>query len=231
LQSIGLLVGVFSHGHIVSVAKKFWPAVILLLTLAPPAYSQTFGLKIGYPVSSVFQGMAADPRIVYSSHSRPVKVGLTAEIAIQAGLLLEIDALYSRLSYAATDATNDPAIRFATTVNSWDVPVLVKKEFTKFRIKPFIDGGVDFRAANVDTAVNGSDTNANGGKIRTLEFVHQISPGLAAGAGIDIKFGRFHLIPEYRYARFERPNLRAPVGTFQSNLKQPAILLGIQVGK
>jgi len=231
LQSIGLLVGVFSHGHIVSVAKKFWPAFFLLLTLAPPGYSQTFGLKFGYPGSSVFQGMAADPRIVYSFHSKPLKVGLTGEIPIPAGLLLEIDALYSRLRYAATDASIDPAIRSATTVNSWDIPLLVKKEFTRFSIKPFIDGGVDIRAVNVDTSVNGSDTNADGGKIRTLEFVHQISPGVAAGAGIDIKFGRFHLVPEYRYARFERPNLRAPVGTFQSNLKQPAILLGLQVGK
>lgn len=214
-----------------SVAKKFWPAFFLLLALALPGYSQTYGLKFGYPTSSVFQGTGADPLIAYSFHAQPLKGGLTAEIAIPAGLLLEIDLLYSRLSYAATDASTDPAVHVATTANSWDIPLLVKKEFTRFRIKPFVDGGLDFRAVNVDTAVNGSDTNANGGKIRTLEFVHQVSPGVAAGAGIDIKFGRFHLLPEFRYARFERPNFRAPFGTFQSNLKQPAILLGLQVGK
>jgi hypothetical protein len=209
--------------------KKFWPSFFLLFAFSLPGYAQTFGLKFGYPSSNVFQLNGSDPLVTYGFSRRPVKIGLTGEIPIPAGFLLEIDALYSRLNYSAT--TTDFLIRSVTTVNAWDFPIVVKRPFTKSPVRPFVDAGIIFRTVNTDTDINGSSTNANGGKIKTLELVHQISPGLAAGIGIDLRIRRLHFVPEYRYARFNRPNFRSPTGIFQSNLNQPAILLGVQVGK
>jgi hypothetical protein len=203
--------------------------VFLLFAFSLPGYSQTFGLKLGYPSANVFQLNGSDPLVTYGFSRRPVRIGLTGEIPLPAGFLLEIDALYSRLNYSAT--SSDFLIRSATTINSWDFPFLAKRPFTKYPVRPFVDAGIIFRTVNTDTDINGSSTTPDGGKIRTLEFVHQISPGLAAGFGIDFRIRRLHFVPEYRYAHFNRPNFRSPTGIFQSNLNQPVILLGVQVGK
>ena len=209
--------------------KKLWLSFFLLFALPLPGYTQTFGLKFGYPNADVFQLNGTNPLIAYSFSTRPVKIGLTGEIPMPAGLLLEIDALYTRLRYSAT--STDLSIRSVTTANSWDFPFLVKREFTNSPVRPFVNAGIIFRTVNTDTDINGSSTNANGGKIPTLELVHQLSPGLAAGVGINFRIRRLHLVPEYRYARFNRPNFRSPTGIFQSSLNQPVILLGVQVGK
>jgi hypothetical protein len=201
----------------------------LLYAFSLPGYAQTFGLKFGYPTANVFQLNGSDPLVTYGFSRRPVKIGLTGEIPIPAEFLLEIDALYSRLNYSAT--TIDFLIRSATTINAWDFPIVVKRPFTKFTVRPFVDAGIIFRAVNTDTDINGSSTTPDGGKIPTLELVHQLSAGLAAGVGIDFRIRRLHFLPEYRYAHFNRPNFRSPTGIFQSNLNQPAFLLGVQVGK
>lgn len=209
--------------------KKLWPSFFLLFAFSLRSYAQTFGLKFGYPSSNVFQLNGSDPLVTYGFSRRPIKIGVTGEIPIPEGFVLEIDALYSRLNYSAT--SSDFLIRSATTINLWDFSFLAKRAFTKSPVRPFVDAGIVFRTVNTDTDINGSDTTANGGKIPTLEFVHQLSPGLAAGVGIDFRIHRLHFVPEYRYARFNRPNFRSPTGIFQSNLNQPAILLGVQVGK
>jgi hypothetical protein len=209
--------------------KKFWPSVFLLFVFSLSGYGQTFGLKFGYPSANVFQLNGSDPLVTYGFSRRPVKIGLTGEIPIPAGFVLEIDALYSRLNYSAT--SSDSLIRTATAVNLWDFPFLVKREFTNSPVRPFVNAGIVFRTANTNTEINGSSTNADGGKIRTIEFVHQLSPGLAAGVGIDFRIRRLHFVPEYRYAHFNRPNFRSPTGIFQSNLNAPLILFGVQVGK
>jgi hypothetical protein len=65
-------------------------------------------------------------------------------------------------------------------------------------------------------------------KMKAPEFVHQTTPGYAAGFGIDIKIGKLRLSPEFRYTRLQRDNFRSPDGSFHSNLVQPVFLLGIE---
>src|SRR5262249_42007956 len=151
----------------------------LLFAFSLRGYAQTFGLKFGYPSSDVFQLTGSDPLVSYGFSRRPVKIGLTGEIPIPKGFVLEIDVLYSRVNYSAT--SSDFLIRSATTVNSWDFAFLGKRAFTTSPVRPFVDAGITFRAVNTDTDINGSSTTANGQKIPTIEFVHQLSPGLAAG--------------------------------------------------
>jgi hypothetical protein len=138
-----------------------------------------------------------------------------------------MDALYSRLSYASSTLEQSGLTTTATSVNSWDLTVLLQREFSSGIIRPFIDGGAAFQVANADANMT---TPAFPSPFRPPEFLHQAVAGVAGGMGIDFKAGRFHFEPEFRYMRLAGRNFQAPVGTFYSNLKQPMALLGLQTG-
>jgi opacity protein-like surface antigen len=208
--------------------------VILGLATACPSFGQTFGLKLAYPTRDAFQISGSNVNPSYSFHQVPAKFGLTGELGLPAGLLLEIDGLYSHMTYTTTVAGVDATARTSTSVNAWDFPVLIKKEVSHFRIKPFVNGGAAFRAVNADTELQtivlpNNITSEN--RVPTLEFIHQATIGFAAGVGLDFKIGKYHVVPEFRYMRFQSANFRSPDGRFQSNLTQPMIMLGLQRGR
>jgi hypothetical protein len=182
------------------------------------SFAQTFGLKFAYPTSDALQLTTPSP-VTYSIHSRPPKFGITGELNLPAGLLLELDALYSRWSYRSDFLPGSQ-----TTINAWDIPLLVKKPISQKSIRPYINAGFALRAVNEDTFIGPV-------KVKTPEFIHQTSPGYAAGFGMDFKIGKFHLMPEFRYTHFQRDNFRSLDGSFHSNLNQPMFLLGIQRGR
>jgi opacity protein-like surface antigen len=206
-------------------------AALLSLACAGPALAQqSFGLKFAYPNADAFQTTGPT---TFTFHSRPPKFGVTGELNLPANLLLEIDALYSRLSYSSTIPGVDAITSTTTTVNCWNFPILVKKQFLPGRIKPFIDAGPAFQAVNADAEVT---TKLLAGTVmvnntQPPEFIHQATIGYAVGAGLDLKFGRFHVVPEYRYMRFQNENFRSLDGSFSSNLRQPVFMLGIQRGR
>ena len=187
--------------------------------MSSPAFSQTFGLKFAYPTSDALQVTAPDPNVTYSIHSLAPKFGFTGELNLPAGLLLELDALYSHWSYSSSSLPGS-----TTTINSWDVPVLVKKSFLERAIRPYINAGAVLRAVNEDTYIGPI-------KVKTPEFIHQTTVGYAAGVGLDFKFGKFHVMPEFRYTHFQRDNFRSSTGGFHSNVNQPMFLLGLQRGR
>jgi opacity protein-like surface antigen len=209
-------------------------AALLSLACAGPSFAQqSFGLKFAYPTTDAFQVTGPNTFRSFTFHSRPPKFGVTGELNLPANLLLEIDALYSRLSYSSTQTAIDAITSTTTTVNCWNFPILVKKEFLPGRIKPFIVAGPAFQAVNADAEVT---TKLVAGTVmvnntQPPEFIHQATIGYAVGAGLDLKFGRFHILPEYRYMRFQNENFRSLDGSFQSNLKQPVFMVGIQRGR
>jgi opacity protein-like surface antigen len=194
------------------------------------AFAQSFGLKLAYPDADVFQTAGSNTIRTYTFHARPPKFGFTGELALPAGLLLEIDGLYSRLSYSSTFRGVDAITSSETTINCWDFPVLVKKEFLRSRIRPFVNGGAAFRAVNADAEVTTTifPNTVLASRTRPPEFIHQATIGYAAGAGLDFKFGRYHVVPEFRYMQFQNENFRSLDGSFHSNLRQPMFMLGVQ---
>ena len=200
-------------------ASRFARLAALILLTSSPSFAQTFGLKFAYPTSGALQVTAPSPNVTYSIHSLAPKFGFTGELNLPAGLLLEFDALYSHLSYRSSSLPGS-----TTTINSWDLPLLVKKPFTEKAIRPFVNAGAAFRAVNEDTYIGQI-------KVKTPEFIHQTTAGYAAGFGLDFKFGKFHLMPEFRYSHFQRDNFRSSDGSFHSNLNQPMFLLGLQRGR
>ena len=206
---------------------------VLFLMMSASGLAQTIGIKIGYPLSNAFPTNGSDPQVNYTTNGRRLKVGLTVGLNLPAGLLLEIDGIYTRLNYDSSSPGMDVLTQSTTAVNCWDLPILVKKRFTQSPIKPYIDAGLAFRAVNADTDM---ETTVLPGPatqtiIRPLELTHQATAGLALGAGIEFKIGKLHLLPELRYMRFQRENFRSATNAFYSNLKQPEFLLGFQTGK
>ncbi|HLH29797.1 MAG TPA: hypothetical protein VKY31_01250 [Terriglobia bacterium] len=188
-------------------------ALLLFFTTAHSAFAQTFGFKFGYPTQQALQVNNSNALIPYSEHSQAPKFGLTGELGMPFGTTIEIDALYSRWSYSSSFAGS-------TNINAWEFPVLLKKTLFKGPVRPFVNGGGAFRAINAGIA----------GK-RPIEFIHAASAGYAFGGGLDFKFGRIHLMPEFRYSKFITENFRSPAGTLQTNLHEPMFLLGIERGR
>lgn len=206
----------------------------LLLLMAASSFAQTtFGLKFAYPTMNALQVSAPDPNVTYSIHSRVPKFGFTGELGLPAGLLLEIDGLYSHMSYVSTNLGIDAGTRSTTDINCWDFFLLVKKVFFHAPVRPYVNGGAAVRAVNQDTDVVTAafPSTVLEAQIKPPEFVHQATAGFAAGAGFDLKIGKLHLMPEFRYLRFQRENFLSPSGNFHSNLTQPMFVLGIERGK
>lgn len=211
-------------------------AALVVLLLLVPAWSfaqTTFGFKFAYPTMNALQVNAADPNITYSIHSRVPKFGFTGELGLPAGLLLEIDGLYSHMSYVSTTMGADAVTRSTTDINCWDFPLLVKKAFLHGAVRPFVNGGAAFRAVNQDTdaVTTVLPSTVSEARIKAPEFVHQATAGFATGAGFDFKFGLLHVMPEFRFMRFQQENFLSPSGNFHSNLTQPMFVLGIERGK
>lgn len=202
----------------------------LLLLLSSPGFAQTFGLKFAYPTSDALQVTASTPHVTYSIHSRAPKFGVTGELGLPAGLLLELDGLYSHLSYHSTAMGIDTLTSSTTTINAWDFAVLAKKPFFQKAVRPYVNAGAAFKAVNEDTNVvlTVFPSLVTQSTVRAPEYIHQATAGYAAGFGIDFRIGKFQVTPEFRYTRLQRDNFRSPDGSFHSNLNQPMFLLGLQ---
>ena len=199
----------------------------------PSAFGQSYGLKFAYPSTDALQFSATSPNLSYSIHSRVPEFGITGELGLPGGFNLEIDALYSRMSYSSRSMGVDVLTRSSTTINNWDFPVLLKKPLSRKLIRPFVNAGAAFRAVNEDTNANTIvfPSNVTQTRMRAIEYIHQGTAGTAAGAGIDFRIGKVHVVPEFRYTRFQRENFRAPIGNFHSNLSQSLFLLGLEKGR
>jgi hypothetical protein len=206
------------------------PFFLLCLLASTSAFGQSYGLKFAYPTTGALELSAPDPNITYSIHSLAPKFGITGELNLPAGFKFEIDALYSHWSYVSTTTGVDNSVSSTTTINAWDFPVLVKRGFFAGPVKPFLDGGAAFRAVNEDTNITTTvfPNLVTQTRMRAPEFVHQATAGFAFGAGLDFRFGKYHVLPEFRYMGLQRDNFRSPSGDFHSNLTQPMFVLGLQ---
>lgn len=204
--------------------------LVYYLLASNAAFGQSYGLKFGFPTMEALRLSAPDPNITYSIHSKSPKFGITGELNLPADFKFEIDALYSHWSYVSTATGVDNSVSSTTTINAWDFPVLVKRGFFAGPVKPFLDGGAAFRAVNEDTNITTTvfPNVVSRTQMKAPEFVHQATVGFAFGIGLDFHFGKYHIVPEFRYMGFQRDNFRSPSGNFHSNLTQPMFLLGLQ---
>ena len=179
----------------------------------------TFGFKVGVPVTdmfasrntSLFNGNLADSNY-YSSVPR-YTFGLSGEFKMPKHLRLEVDGLYKRAGYAASN-TGDifgGSGDYNTKMNVWEIPALLKTNITLGHVRPFIDFGASLRHVS-----SFQTTGYMPGAIyptiynNSPDLHNRNSYGGVAGIGITFKFGVFELSPEARYTRWANQSFAAP---------------------
>jgi hypothetical protein len=202
--------------------------IVLAIAAFAPALacgqSFSFGLKAGVPITEYFQtghyAYAVGPSEYtygdYSQATRRYTFGVSAEWHPWQSLGFEVDALYKRMGYVSFEYSfNDgPIYIYALDVkgNSWEFPVLAKYRFRR-GLHPYVASGGAFRYIG---PVRGRGSNVfdghllPGGAITVTpidtrnppELDTRFFPGIVGAGGIELRVGRFRLLPEVRYTRW-----------------------------
>jgi hypothetical protein len=199
-----------------------------LLTNIAVAQQLEIGIKGGVPLLDAFETNASQ-FFHYTFNTKRYTVGPTATISLLLNLKFEADALYRRLDYDSTVMGVDTFSRSATPANSWEFPLLLKKQFTIGAVSPFGDAGyalrhVTGRSHIVDIVF---PTHIFDSTIPPPELVHTWTNGLVAGGGVTFRSGHLGISPEIRYTRWLDPNFRFSAASFHTNQNQADFLLGL----
>ncbi len=177
------------------------------------------GLKVGAPLTDALTAVqqpsvidagtsVQQPGSGYSADTHRYVIGPYLDIHLPASFALEVDALYR--SYSFTQTT--PYVSAATSVSSWDFPVVLKYKMLHGPVRPYIEGGLAFNHLSV------SDVP---------ELLHRSSGGITLGAGLEIHALRLRISPEIRYEGFLLHNFSSAGDLLQSNRNQVLFMVGI----
>jgi hypothetical protein len=180
---------------------------ILLFTLLPLTASAqrfTLGLEGGIPAQTPLG----------KTDQTPFAIGPSVNVQVFGGLSFETGLLYDRIGRRSDNSTfffpeNTVTLGFSSSKGSaLEVPLLAKFRFLHARNvwRPFLTAGPTVRRTSITTdqfssTFSGSPlgTAANGlAPFHRATSQWNVDP--AAGAGVDIRTGRFHLEPEVRYS-------------------------------
>lgn len=192
---------------------------IFLLT-ACAGFSQPFGagLKAGVPLTD-FVNAAGNGNLSYLAHTNRYVVGPFAEVRFPFGLGVEIDALYRRIEYTATQGSNITSV----TSGAWEFPLLLKYRFHGKIARPFLDAGVawDSLQGLQESILAGTPIGA------PASVRHNTVNGVVFGGGLDVHFLVIHIQPEIRYTRWGDKHFLDVTQLLKSNQNQAEFLVGI----
>ena len=153
-------------------------------------------MKVGAPLSNAFDGA---PGALFSE-DKLYTVGVMLDVHLPAGLGIELDLLYRRLS---TDRVGGGA---------WQFPLLGKYRLGAGRVKPYAAAGLAFR-------------HLSGLADLRQELRKRSNTGLVLGTGLEIRAPIVRVSPEIRYTRWGSENFGdSPLRT-QRN--QAEFLIGV----
>ena len=226
--------------HIRGVFRRICTFAFLFSALTTAASGQhlAVGVKGGVPLLDAFEQNTPPPMLTlnptlffhYTFDTKRYTVGPAVDVSLPLKLRFEADALYTRLDYDSTVMGIDTLTRSATRANSWQFPLLLKKEIPVERVQPFGDIGYALRHVSGTSHIVNIvlpppfiiDQTAD-----SPELVHTWVSGFVVGGGLAFQAGPLKFSPEVRYTRWADPNFRSTNGAFQSNLNQADFLLGI----
>jgi len=156
------------------------------------------------------------------------------EFGLPFGLAIEVDGLYHRQGYEATEQVVRGSGVLSERGNSWEFPVLLKYKLPVQKIKPFAEVGMAPRVISGNIAESGSTLIGGPGVDNPFSDTRKMnidaSYGVVAGGGVQFNFGRLRLSPEVRYTHW----MSTPVSGFSldghsygSTQNQADVLVGI----
>jgi hypothetical protein len=231
--------------HIRGVFRRICTFAFLFgaLTTAASGQHLAVGVKGGVPLVDAFEqntppSLTLNPTFFfhYTFDTKRYTVGPAVDVSLPLKLRFEADALYTRLDYDSTVMGIDTLTRSATRANSWQFPLLLKKEIPVERVQPFGDIGYALRHVSgtshiVNIVLPPPFTISQ--TADSPELVNTWVNGFVVGGGVAFQAGPLKFSPEVRYTRWADPNFRCPPnpascnGSFLSNLDQADFLLGI----
>jgi hypothetical protein len=191
----------------------------------------SIGAIAGVPLTDAFEKGALIPfRFNYTFNTKRYIVGPTVDVSLPLGLRFEADALYTRLDYDSTVMGVDTFTRSATKANSWEFPLLLKKDFNAAAVRPYGDIGVAPRHVGGTSHIVNTVFPDHVFELNTTppELIHDWTSGFVIGGGVEFRTGPLRFSPEVRCTRWFRENFSISTALFQSNLNEAAVLLGVR---
>ena len=220
--------------------------VLPLLVLAIPAMAQRVrvGAKGGVPINEYFETGPGYATSSYSSATRRYTFGPSVEFNLWNNVGLEFDALYKRIGYNAivsNRARNPPFYTdtYEVTGSSWDFPLMLKYRFTKVPLYATAGGmirhigpvhGNGERSGLRLVVVNGiliSDRFTEPLDVpEPFDLRKRTWSGVTVATGVELRNGRFRVLPEFRYTRITSNISEPSIRTLGLNQNQAEFLLG-----
>lgn len=167
----------------------------------------------------------------YTPENHRYIVGASLELRLPAGFGIEFDALYRRFGYTGSGNLVDVITQSNTTANAWEFPLLAKYRFPTKVVRPFVDAGI---AWNTLQGLKQSVTNvvlpnrtSTSSTSNPAELQRNTTTGFVVGAGFDVHALIIHIVPEFRYTRWNADQIADTNGLIRSNRNQAEFLLGI----
>jgi|SRR4026208_863510 hypothetical protein len=178
------------------------------------------GVKGGLPFTD-FLRAADNPGATFHSGSTRFIVGPTIELRFPAGVGLELDALYRRFDYRASETILTSVFNNKAN-NSWEFPLLLKYRAPGVIVRPFVDAGVAFEhwrgLRQVTDALGVTSTSSE---------VKVTNTGVVLGGGLEIRLPVIRVSPELRFTRWGAKDISELGSVFRSNQNQAEVLIGI----
>jgi hypothetical protein len=189
----------------------------------------TLGFKVGIPVTDMFStSNTGIPGSGYTTGTPRYTFGVNSEFRLPKQLRLEVDGLYKRAGFANSGpfAGGTDLFYQSTSLNVWEVPVLIKKNIRVGRLRPFADVGASLRHISTISQYAALPGVQNIQISENSPALHnRNSYGGVAGIGIAFKKGPVTFSPEVRYTRWANESFQA--NGLRTNLDQGDVLLGI----
>ncbi len=144
------------------------------------------GIKAGVPLTDAFSeatsGTTASGAVHYFASTNRYTIGPMAELRLPI-ISVEMNLLYKPLNYSSTTAG---ASSINVNASTWEFPIVGKVHFSNPIVKPYVEGGVSFRAFTGGHA----------------ELEAQSNKGFVMGTGIEFKIPFLRIAPELRYTHW-----------------------------